>query len=467
MNGKEGFSQSLYKLLENRGIHVEEKIASGSTKAVYKGWCEISGEELGVAIKIITPDFLFSSYAREAFLREAEVLKNVQHPNVEKLISAFMTDEFVILITEFIDGISLYSYLERFYAETGRYLPWEVAVEIALRVAEGLEAIHSSGFVHRDLSASNVMLSRESEPEYVVKLIDLGLAKNLRKPHHQSLSSIFSIQGTPLFSAPELMEDAMMVDERADSFSLATLLYYLLTLEYPFGPEEGYYERIKNHSPVPLTHYRDDIPLTIEKRLEEVIWENLSPLPHDREGAGAMRRKFREILEIFPASTSSLYNQYVYPFLSPSESMESRDSEGLSSVLSSPAGRINREVVPSEMKEKHRLKSSFVRLITVFAVFLAIITMILFLDEKPVPKDNNAFSFKIYKSFRAGQGKGGVYPGKSLNEISSRSFGPRVKRVILRNGTTEMVLDSNGKIIGYRLLFSRKKFIFVLKKHKE
>lgn len=465
MSGKEVFSQTLYKLLEGRGIRVEEKIASGSTKTVYKGRCEISGEDLRVAIKIITPDFLFSSPAREAFLREAEVLRYVQHPNVEKLISAFMTDEFVVLITEFIDGISLYSYLERFHAETGKYLPWEVAVKITLRVAEGLEAIHSSGFVHRDLSANNVMLNGRSEPEHVVKLIDLGLAKNLRRPHHQSLSSIFSVQGTPLFAAPELLEDAMMVDERADSFSLATLLYYLLTLEYPFGPEEGYYERVKNRLPVPITHYREDIPLV--KRLEEIIWENLSPVPHDRERAGEMKRKLHELLEIFPASTSFLYDQYVYPFLSPPEFMDNSNSAGFSSVLSSPAGKINREVEPGNRKERFRLKPLFYWLIPSLTIFLAILISLLFLNKNPVPLSKDSFSIETYRSFQTGQGKEFNYSGKHEDENIMGSFGSRVKRVILRNGTTEMVLDSNGKIIGYRLHFSRKKFIFILKKYEK
>ncbi|GEM_PF-4157986 len=454
------FSPSLYQLLEREGIKVLDKVATGSTKTVYKGLLKKKEKFLNVAIKIIPPDFLFSRSAREAFLREADVLKKVQHPNIEKLISAYMTDEFVILVTEFIDGVSVYTYLEEYHEKKGGFIPWELAVEICIRVGSGLEAIHAAGFVHRDLSATNVMLSRKKSINESVKLIDLGLAKNLKRNYLQSLSSIFLIQGTPLFSAPELLEDAMLVDERSDTFSLITLLYYMLTLEYPFGPEEGYYERVKNRFPVPVKHYRNDIPPGILEGLEEVIWVNLSPFPQDRERLPSLKKKLENFLHYSSYSSLALYKNHILPFISQVELKKNRNTFRSKSVLSSPAGKINRVVLPSRKKIKGKKKKWIIGLISIGLVLLAILTgmwlversfvKVKLLHEKPEKEKMNTISW--------------VEPG---HHRVDNFFGSRVKRVIVRNGTTEIVLSPKGKVVSHRLLFSRKKFIFILKKQKK
>src|SRR6185436_4713748 len=108
--------------------------------------------------------------AHERFLREARAATKVQHPNVAVLHDfAALPDGSHYMVWEYIDGENL---AQRIRAR-GTLSPRE-AVLIAIQALQGLEAIHRTGVIHRDISPENLMITRDTN---VVKIIDLGVAK--------------------------------------------------------------------------------------------------------------------------------------------------------------------------------------------------------------------------------------------------------------------------------------------------
>jgi len=445
------FTMTLEELLCSRGIKIIEEVGKGATKRVCLGEISKNKKVEKVAVKIINPEFLITEKIRRAFLAEAEILQQLDHPNIENLKDAFMTDEFVVLITEFLEGISLLDFLDELSVNEGKQLPWHEVFYLIREIANGLKAIHHRGFVHRDISPANIILMNDGGGKLRgVKLIDLGLAKNMKTQGSQSLSGIFQVKGTYFFAAPELLENASMVDERSDSFSLATLMYYCLTLEFPFGSEEGYYERVKNHGVIPINKFRPGIPSDVLKFLEEFFRINLSPFPHNRDYAHEIVDKIGAFLlnhgfDPDKGFSGSLKN--------PVQKWDKGSNYNLKAVLSSPAGKLRKEVKTLKIRKKKKTKVVLYVIVLTSFLFLIGFGFLWHLKKVRAKSPTNFF----IQDLTVG----------TQNRIGRENFpfGKRVKRLILRNGTTEITLSSDGKIIDHRILFSRKKFIFILQKN--
>ncbi|MBI2477185.1 MAG: serine/threonine protein kinase, partial [Planctomycetia bacterium] len=236
-------------------LEVLELIGHGGMGAVYKARQKSLGRL--VALKILTPQHAANPDFAERFSREAQVLAEVNHPNIVTVHDFGRAGEFYFLLMEFVDGVNL-----RQAMTAGRLTPKQ-ALAIVPPICEALQFAHDRGIVHRDIKPENLLLDKEGR----IKIADFGIARMLRgalalqsgeangkngidemngtdetNSSHDSHSSHESheigltqesVIGTPQYMAPEQREHPASVDHRADIFSLGVVLYEMLTGELP------------------------------------------------------------------------------------------------------------------------------------------------------------------------------------------------------------------------------------------
>jgi serine/threonine-protein kinase len=203
---------------------LEARLGRGASASVFAGRSLRSGAR--VAVKLSTH---VDGLPRARFLREAELLSRVMHPNVVRILDfGELPDGTQVIVMEFIAGEAL----EEVLVARGA-LPWREASDIVCGVLSGLEALHGSGIIHRDIKPSNVLIERGVRP--TVKVIDLGVSRDMFATS-RPLTAVGMIVGTVAFMAPELIAQEP-VDERSDLYSVGVTLYELLTGKLPFdGP---------------------------------------------------------------------------------------------------------------------------------------------------------------------------------------------------------------------------------------
>ena len=200
-----------------------------------------------VAIKVLARAFAATSPPRKRFLREARAAAAVRHENVVA-VHAVEESPLPHLVMEYIPGETLQQHIDR----VGPLDAGEVR-RLGSQVAEGLAAAHAMGLIHRDVKPANVLL--EAGPEPRVKLTDFGLA---RTADDASVTQSGQIIGTPMYMAPE-QALGKPFDQRADLFSLGSLLYVMTTGRPPFRADStlAVLRRVTEDTPRPI---RDIIP---------------------------------------------------------------------------------------------------------------------------------------------------------------------------------------------------------------
>lgn len=178
-------------------------------------------------IKVIRPQISNSTDAHDRFLREAQLATKIQHQNVATLHDfSALPDGSHYMVWEFIQGENLAQVIRR----RGVLQPAQ-AIRLAVQALAGLEAIHRAGIVHRDISPENVMITRDE----LAKIIDLGVAKGEEGDYNKTQTGIFV--GKLRYSSPEqlgFLPEGEKIDGRADLYSLAIVIYEMLTGRPPF-----------------------------------------------------------------------------------------------------------------------------------------------------------------------------------------------------------------------------------------
>ncbi len=228
---------------------VLEELGAGGMGKIYKGvLIGQSGFQRPVVMKQLRQaDDL--NHVR-LFVDEARRYALLDHENIGRIFDFERVDGRLCIILEFIDGWSLVDYLERHH-QTGRLPDIDLSVFIAGRVCRALQYVFErSAIVHRDISPSNIMMTREG----TVKLIDFGIAT-------RSGTRDSTLTGKPAYMAPEMVVE-MRADNRSDLFSLGAVLFEMLTLERLFQGKttgEVLEQVIAGHHPSPRT-FNPDIP---------------------------------------------------------------------------------------------------------------------------------------------------------------------------------------------------------------
>lgn len=199
------------------GYTIDSPIGSGAMGAVYRAHDDGGN---AVAIKLLHRH-LDDPSARERLRREARALQKLHHPAVAAVLDAELDGTEAFIVTELVEGLTLEEEIDARGALDARDL-----FELADQLADALEAVHSAGVVHRDLTPSNVLISAHGPV-----LIDFGLAQNLGDARATRTGFVM---GTPGYLAPELLDGAEPGPD-TDWWSWAAVLVFAGTGRPPFG----------------------------------------------------------------------------------------------------------------------------------------------------------------------------------------------------------------------------------------
>ncbi|MDB6019861.1 MAG: Serine/threonine protein kinase [Pedosphaera sp.] len=233
-----------------------------------------------VALKILAPERVKDARFAERFLREAQALAKLNHPNIVTIHDFGQSGGYFYLLMEFVDGVNLRELLR-----AGRMSSKE-ALAIVPAICEALQFAHDRGIVHRDIKPENILLDKEGK----VKIADFGIARIMGSTVAGETSAkaaaapvagltAESVLGTPKYMSPEQAEKPGEVDHRADIYSLGVVFYEMLTGELPGQQLQP---------PSRKVH--------IDVRLDEVVLRALEKKPELRfQQASALRTQLETI----------------------------------------------------------------------------------------------------------------------------------------------------------------------------
>lgn len=246
---------------------IEREVGSGRMAVVYLA--TDLRHDRQVAIKVLRPDVAASLGARR-FLREIDIAAHLTHPHILGLHDSGEAAGYLYYVMPFIQGETLRERLDR-----ERILPLEEAYQIASEVGDALEYAHGRGVIHRDVKPENILLSGGH-----AVVADFGLARALEESGGERLTQTGLVIGVPAYSSPEQSGADGPVDGRTDQYSLASVVYEMLTGEPPFaGPNTRTILARKTtqmpSSPSLLRH-------AISPGVEAAVMKALAILPADR-----------------------------------------------------------------------------------------------------------------------------------------------------------------------------------------
>lgn len=181
-----------------------------------------------VAIKLLHAEVAASEEAEDRFRREARALSRVVHPNIVGIHAFGRREDTWFLVMEYVEGHSLEEEMKE------GPLPLREVLSIARQVASGLQEAHVLGIVHRDIKPGNILLRPLASGGILAKVVDFGLARQFdaQKPNTM-VTRETTILGTPSYMSPEQIQ-SQPIDGRSDLYSLAIMIYQMLTGQLPF-----------------------------------------------------------------------------------------------------------------------------------------------------------------------------------------------------------------------------------------
>lgn len=222
--------KTLHQLLQQQSrlgdYQLLEKLGEGGMGRVYKAKHLPSGEVR--ALKVLNTELSKNEQFVQRFIREAQAVIGLKHPNIVRCFEARKTLESGIyfMAIEYVDGQSL----ERNLEKRGR-LSEEEALFILCEVAKGLQAAYEKGIVHRDIKPANILISRSGE----VKLADFGLAR--QNAQGNTITQTGAIMGTPSYISPEQALGEKEIGIASDIYSLGITFFEMLTGHLPFDSD--------------------------------------------------------------------------------------------------------------------------------------------------------------------------------------------------------------------------------------
>src|SRR5262245_34944509 len=218
-----------------------------------------------VALKLLPAQFMNAAEQVRRFELEASAASATNHPNIITIHEIGQVDGSHFIVTEFIDGQTLRQRIQ------SAKLSLNEVVDIAIQVAQALEAAHSAGIVHRDIKPENVMARRDG----LVKVLDFGLAKLTEVASLMAESDAVTLKkadtapgmvmGTPQYMSPEQARGEEL-DARTDLFSFGAMLYEMATGRAPFKGDSiaMIFDAILNREPVSPTQLNPILPAELE-----------------------------------------------------------------------------------------------------------------------------------------------------------------------------------------------------------
>ena len=264
---------------------IESEIGSGAMGTVYRARFRKSEDKtIEVALKVIALGLLGNDSAIARFDREANILKQLKHPNIVKLYATGKYRQTPFIAMEFINGEALDTILAR----RGRF-SWEEVVAYGKQLCSALQHAHEHGIIHRDLKPSNLMLTKDG----ILKLTDFGIAKDTDVT---ALTGANSTIGTASYMSPEQCKGDRNLTNKSDLYSLGIVFFELLTGRKPFTADSTVDMFLKhvNETPPRPGKIATEVPGKLDALIMQLVEKDKDDRPVD---AAWVMRLLQEIEE--------------------------------------------------------------------------------------------------------------------------------------------------------------------------
>ncbi len=255
-------------------LRVLNKISQGGMGAIYRAYDSEASEVR--AIKILLPQYSHDVNYLLRFTREARTAHFLEHKSLVSIYADGLSETGLpYIVMDFVDGCNLSELIAK------RSLTIDEAVILFMQAADALAYAHRKSIVHRDLKPSNIMVTTDEMDNFLVKVVDFGIAKMTidQNTLNTELTGAGEVLGTPAYMSPEQAR-ARVLDQRSDIYSLGAVMYYALTGAPPFQAASvvEILEAQLKSVPTNLHELRNEIPLG----LAQIIDKTLEKLPAER-----------------------------------------------------------------------------------------------------------------------------------------------------------------------------------------